>query len=66
MSSLHRTIRRNIIRQQLSKEGRRHYNRTREKDQYGNKLPSTFASIWRQLFGQKKAKVKKCAISERR
>lgn len=64
--SMTRTIRRNMIRQQLGKEGRRHYNRTREKDLFGNKLPSAFASIWKQLFGQKKIKTKRCAISERR
>jgi hypothetical protein len=64
--SMTRTIRRNMIRREMNKDGRRHYNRTREKDEFGNKLPSTFASIWKKLFGQKHTKVKKCAVSERR
>jgi hypothetical protein len=64
--SMTRTIRRNIIRQQLKKDGRRHFNRTREKDAFGNKLPSDFAALWRRLFGQKKTKAQKRAVSERR
>jgi len=64
--SMTRTIRRNIIRQQLVKDHRRHYNRAREKDKFGNRLPSTFALIWKKLTGQKKTKFKRCAVSERR
>lgn len=59
MGSLTRTIRRNIIRHNLQKEGRRHFNRTRLQDQYGNKIPSIFASVYRKIFGHKPGKVQR-------
>ncbi|MHB1152071.1 MAG: hypothetical protein ACYCWE_09760 [Eubacteriales bacterium] len=59
MSRLTRTIRRNMIRHTIKKEGRRHYNRTRDRDQYGNKLPSVFALLYKKITGIKPGKVQR-------
>jgi len=63
--SMTRTIKRNMIRREMTMGGRRHYDK-RERDPYGNKLPSAFSLLWKKLTGQKHAKVKRCAASERR